>query len=168
MPERGTGPTATPIAEHGRIYTVGANGFVHCLDVKTGKVIWGKNLWKDYTVEEMGCRPSPLIEGSLLIVFMGAKPGATVLALNKKTGKEVWKALDEHASNSSPLIPAQLSPSGYRESSRSHLIDPTWPFDGKNFVYAPPAFANRHVIARSEGEVVCASLENRRRTVLNP
>src|SRR5437879_7546302 len=51
----------------------------------------------------MGCRPSPLIEGPLLIVFTGAKPGATVLALDKQTGKEVWKALDEHASNSSPI-----------------------------------------------------------------
>src|SRR5439155_9531661 len=65
--------------------------------------IWEKNLWQEYEVEEMGCRPSPLIEGSLLIVFTGAKPGATVLALDKLTGKEVWKALDEHASNSSPI-----------------------------------------------------------------
>jgi outer membrane protein assembly factor BamB len=38
-PERGAGPTATPIVEQGRIYTVGANGFVHCLNTKTGKVI---------------------------------------------------------------------------------------------------------------------------------
>ena len=59
------------------------------------------------------------------------------------------------------LIRAELSPTGYREMSRAHLIDPTWPFDGKKFVYAPPAFANRHVFARNEGEVVCASLEKR-------
>ena len=57
------------------------------------------------------------------------------------------------------LIRAELSPAGYREISRSHLIDPTWPFNGNKFVYAPPAFANRHVFARSEEEVVCASLE---------
>src|SRR4051812_40864737 len=103
VPERGAGPTATPIVEEGRIYTVGANGYIHCLEVNSGKVIWKKDLWKEYQVEEMGCRPSPLIEGSLLIVFTGAKPGATVLALDKLTGKEVWKALDEHASNSSPI-----------------------------------------------------------------
>ena len=308
VPERGAGPTATPIVEGERIYTVGANGYVHCLNVTTGKVIWEKNLWNQYTIEEMGCRPSPLIEGSLLILFTGARPGATVLALDKLTGKEIWKALDEHASNSSPiaitsggrrqlivwtdkslvsldpadghiywqelmttsnnddaatpvfwgnrllvsglmaelsgpppavnfrwpenraaakrilsntstplpqgeyiycckspgdlvcmeaatgklvwstngvtapkngasinitpqgdgfflftdegtLIRAQMSPTGYREISRAHLIDPTWPFDGRKFVYAPPAFANRHVFARSEAEIVCASLE---------
>ena len=57
------------------------------------------------------------------------------------------------------LIRAQLSATGYREISRCHLIDPTWPFNSAKFVYAPPAFANRHVFVRSEAEVVCASLE---------
>jgi len=60
------------------------------------------------------------------------------------------------------LIRAQLSPSGYREISRAHLIDPTWPFAGAKYVYAPPAFANRHVFARNEAEIVCASLEKGR------
>src|SRR5206468_10850081 len=41
--------------------------------------------------------------GSLLIVLTGAKPGAALLALDKQTGKEVWKALDDHVSNSSPI-----------------------------------------------------------------
>ena len=95
--------TATPIIEQDRVYVVGAYGYVHCLDVKTGAVIWEKHIGRDYAVEEMSCRPSPLIEGSLLIVFTGAKPGASVLALDKLTGKEVWKALDDHVSNSSPI-----------------------------------------------------------------
>jgi outer membrane protein assembly factor BamB len=311
VPERGAGPTATPIVEHDRIYVVGAYGYVHCLDVKTGRVIWEKNIGHEYEVAEMSCRPSPLIEGPLLVVFTGAKPGASVMALEKQTGKEVWKALDDHVSSSTPivitladkrqlivwsdnsitsldpatghiywrepmstsnndsvpapvfqgnrllvsgcmlelsgdppaarflwpenrvgskrllsntstalwqgdyiysartggplvcleaatgeevwstnsvtaqrngasihitpqgdgfflftdegnLIRAQLSPAGYREISRAHLIDPTWPFNGAKFVYAPPAFANRHVFARSEAEVVCASLEKKR------
>lgn len=59
---------------------------------------------KIYEVLEMQCRPSPLIDGDRFIVFTGAKPGASVLALDKKTGNEIWKALDDHVSNSSPLI----------------------------------------------------------------
>src|SRR5258706_10068329 len=78
VPERGAGPTATPIVEQERIYVVGAYGYVHCLDVKTGTVIWEKHIRREYDVAEMSCRPSPLIEGSLLIVFTGAKPGASV------------------------------------------------------------------------------------------
>ena len=42
--------------------------------------------------------------------------------------------------------------------SRTHLLEPTYLFGGKNVVWAPPAFANRHVFARSEKELVCASL----------
>ena len=95
VPERGAGPTATPIVEQQRIYIVGANGVTHCLDVKTGTVIWEKNIGREYQVAEMSCRPSPLIDGALLIVFTGAKPGASLLALDKETGKEVWKALDD-------------------------------------------------------------------------
>ena len=104
VPERGAGPTATPIVEGNRIYIVGANGNTHCLDVQNGAVVWEKNIGKEYTVAEMSCRPSPLIEGSLLIVFTGAQPDASVLALDKQTGKEVWKALDDPVSNSSPII----------------------------------------------------------------
>jgi outer membrane protein assembly factor BamB len=48
--------------------------------------------------------PSPLIEGDLLILFIGGKPDACVVALEKETGKEVWKALDESLTFSSPII----------------------------------------------------------------
>ncbi len=103
-PGQGGGPTATPIVEAGRVYVVGANGHVHCLDAAKGVVLWERDLRKGYEVREMQCRPSPLIEGQLLILFVGAKPGASVLALDKLTGKEVWKAMDEPVSNSSPVV----------------------------------------------------------------
>jgi len=57
-----------------------------------------------YEIPELSCRASPLIEGNLLIVCAGGKPGACVIALDKRTGEEVWKALDEPMSNSSPLL----------------------------------------------------------------
>jgi outer membrane protein assembly factor BamB len=309
-PEHGSGPTPTPIVEAGRIYTVGANGDVHCLDVKKGTVVWEKHLSKEYQVAEMSCRPSPLIEGDLLILFTGAKPGASVMALDKKSGQEIWKSLDDHVSNSSPiiinaggkrqlivwtdqsvtslapatgkvywreamvtsnndsiptpvvqknrlligglmmeldvrqpaasilwpesraaskrilsntstailkgdyvysakssgelvcleaatgkqvwqatnvttlktgasinltpcgddvylftdqgnLIQAQLTPAGYREISRARLVEPTTPFFGQNFAWTPPAYANRCVFARTDKEIVCASLSGK-------
>ena len=48
--------------------------------------------------------PSPLIEGDLLILFIGGKPEASVVALDKDTGKEVWRALDEKLTFSSPIV----------------------------------------------------------------
>ena len=98
------GPSATPIVDAGKLYTVGGNGHVHCFDSKKGDLLWEKNLGKEYQIEAVMCRASPLIEGDLLIVFTGAKPGACVIALDKNSGKEIWKALDESVSNSSPIL----------------------------------------------------------------
>ncbi|MBI2928780.1 MAG: PQQ-like beta-propeller repeat protein [Verrucomicrobia bacterium] len=104
VPGQGGGPTATPIVEAGRVFMLGGNGHVHCLNARTGALLWQKSLGKEYQLRELQCRPSPLIEGNLLILFAGAKPGACVIALDKRTGEEVWKALDESVSNSSPLV----------------------------------------------------------------
>jgi outer membrane protein assembly factor BamB len=98
IPEHGGGPATTPI------FLLGRSGQTYCLNARNGKVIWENHLERNYEIPELSCRASPLIEGDLLILVTGAKPGACVLALDKKTGKEVWKALDEIASNSSPLV----------------------------------------------------------------
>jgi outer membrane protein assembly factor BamB len=97
-PKQEVGPVATPIVENGKVYTVGRRGDVFCLDAKKGDVLWQKNMEKDYQAG------SPLIEGDLLVLFYHGKPGACVLALNKDTGKEVWQALDETWTYSSPIV----------------------------------------------------------------
>src|SRR5262245_60648064 len=102
IPEHGGGPAATPIVEDGKIYSLGRNGRVDCLDARNGKVIWEKQL--EYVIAELSCRSSPLIEGNLLILVTGGKPGACMIALDKRTGKEIWKALSDSLSNSSPLV----------------------------------------------------------------
>ena len=56
------------------------------------------------------------------------------------------------------LIQAQLTPQGYKEISRTRLLEATYPFGGRKVAWTPPAYANRHVFARSDKEVVCASL----------
>jgi hypothetical protein len=57
------------------------------------------------------------------------------------------------------LIRAQLTPQGYREISRARLLEPTTPFGGRKCAWSSPAYANRHIFARSEKELVCVSLE---------
>lgn len=306
-PENRSTPAATPIVEAGMLYMIGGNGHVHCLEIGMGKPQWEKRLDKEFEIKPQSCRPSPLIEGDLLILLTGGKPGGCVVALEKKTGKDVWKALDDSVSNSSPivieaagrrqlivwtgesvtslvpatgevlwrerlvtntnystatpvtekdallisgfmlelrrdaaqatplwpksrvvdrrvlsntstpllqgdylysakssgefvclesrtgeqvwvtekptalkqgasihltphgnavwlftdegnLIRARLTPKGYEELGRAPLLEPTSPFAGKRLAWVPPAFANRHVFARNDNEVVCASL----------
>jgi len=98
------GPSATPLVEAGKVYALGPNGHLHCLDAANGKLLWKKRLDKEYQVQELMGRASPLIEGKLLILFIGGKPGACVLALDKDSGKEVWRALNESVTNSSPIV----------------------------------------------------------------
>jgi outer membrane protein assembly factor BamB len=97
-PKQEVGPVVTPIVQIGKVYTVGRRGDLVCLDAKRGDVLWQRNMEKDYQAG------SPLIEGELLILFSSGKPDACVLALNKDTGKEVWKALDETWTYSSPIV----------------------------------------------------------------
>jgi outer membrane protein assembly factor BamB len=103
----GRGPTATPIIDAGKLYTVGNKGDLCCLDALKGEVLWRRNLERDYHVQEFAFNASPLIEGNLLILCIGSYPGtmsSAVVALGKDSGKETWKTPTEGLTNSSPIV----------------------------------------------------------------
>jgi len=106
-----------------------------------------------------------------------AKSNGELVCLEAGTGKQVWGTtnvteLKNGASihltpngdavflftDQGDLILAQLTPQGYREISRSHLLEPTSILGVRKFAWTPPAYANRHVFARNDTELVCASL----------
>ena len=308
-PQNPTGPCPTPVVEEGRLFTLGSTGHLSCLDTQSGRVLWKKILTREYDlIESPNITPCPLIEGDLLIVVIGGKPGACVVAFDKRTGTEAWRALDDpprafsspiaitaagerqlivwtpsavtslnpatgqtwwreelvtrednagaapvsqgnlllisglmfrlesarpaataiwperktqalrilsntcmpliqgteiYASNmfgrlicldsrtgkqlwetdkvtgpekygaihlipnggsvllytdQGNLIRARLDRTGYHELSRVHLVEPTFLVRGRKLVWAPPAFANGHVFARNQKELICASL----------
>jgi outer membrane protein assembly factor BamB len=100
------GPTATPTVHKGKLYTIGNTGNVFCFDALDGKVLWKKNLDRDYKLPDFSfAHPSsPLVEGDLLVLFIGSVPGAeasSVIAFDLDSGKEVWRALNENLTNSS-------------------------------------------------------------------
>jgi outer membrane protein assembly factor BamB len=103
-PKQEIGPVATPIVHGGKVYTVGRLCYLFCFDAKNGDVLWQRNLEKDFQAKFAPGAPSPLIDGELLIHFIGGKPDACVIALHKDTGKEVWRALDESLTFSSPIV----------------------------------------------------------------
>lgn len=89
------GPRCTPTVEKGKVFTLGAMGDLLCLDAVKGDVLWSKNLPKAYDapVPLWGYAGHPLVYKDLLICMAGGKDSAAV-ALDKNTGKEVWKALN--------------------------------------------------------------------------
>ena len=89
------GPRATPTVDGDRVYILGAGGALRCLKTKTGAVVWQKDYAKDYGMQlpAWGITSAPLVEGNLLIAIVGGQPDAKVMAFDKMTGKEIWRAL---------------------------------------------------------------------------
>jgi outer membrane protein assembly factor BamB len=56
------------------------------------------------------------------------------------------------------LILARLTPKGYEEISRAHLLEPLSYARGRMVLWSPPAFANRCLYARNDKEIICVSL----------
>jgi outer membrane protein assembly factor BamB len=144
--DQNAGPTATPAIAHRTVYVVGGNGAVECLAAATGEVVWAKDLAKSYEIAELQCRASPLIDGDHLILFVGGKPGASVLALDRHSGAEVWKALSEPASNSSPII---VSAGGRRQLIvwTGESVTSLDPATGETFWREPMTTSNNDAVA---------------------
>jgi outer membrane protein assembly factor BamB len=88
------GPRATPLVSDGRVYTLGAEGRLHCLDTADGRVIWARDFVKDLGAKtpEWGFAGHPLLDGRQLICLVGA-PDGVVMAFDKDNGRELWRAL---------------------------------------------------------------------------
>jgi outer membrane protein assembly factor BamB len=55
-------------------------------------------------------------------------------------------------------VQAQLTPVGYRELNRVHLLDPTSTLFEHKFAWSAPAFAQRNIFVRNDRELRCYSL----------
>ncbi len=99
------GPRASVSIDDGRAYALGTMGHLHCLDAASGKLLWKKQPGVDYKIRvpTWGIAAAPLVDGELVIVQLGAE-GACLVAWDKKTGAERWRALDDQASYSAPII----------------------------------------------------------------
>ncbi len=95
MASYAVGPRATPTVDGDRVYVVGATGRLFCLDVATGTVIWEKDYVADYntSIPTWGVASAPLVDGDKLITVVGGEPDALVMAFDKQTGDEIWRAV---------------------------------------------------------------------------
>lgn len=109
----GIGPRATPTLDGERVFAQGATGILVCLDLKTGRLIWRRNIVRDVGSDEQadlaailwGRSGSPLVEGDLVIVPGGGrnKQFTSLIAYDRTTGNVVWRGGDQQISYSSPV-----------------------------------------------------------------
>jgi len=102
----GDGPRATPTWHEGRLYALGALGELRCLDARTGKLLWHRNILSDAQAGNVqwGMSAAPLVVDDKVIVLPGGRPGKSVVAYNKDTGSVVWQALDDKQAYTSPVL----------------------------------------------------------------
>ena len=96
------GPRAVPVVADGVVFTFGAEGRLHAIDLATGKPAWNVDAMKQFGVPKgfFGAAGSPLIEGGRVIANVGGK-NAGIVAFDTKTGKVLWAATTHAASYSS-------------------------------------------------------------------
>jgi outer membrane protein assembly factor BamB len=103
------GPRATPTVDDGRVYALGAMGALKSLDARTGRVLWERDYVRDFGAEvpAWGMTSAPIVDGDRLIAVTAGKPEGKVIAFDKRTGREIWRALssvDSEPGYSQPIL----------------------------------------------------------------
>ncbi|HUR38114.1 MAG TPA: PQQ-binding-like beta-propeller repeat protein [Planctomycetota bacterium] len=114
------GPRCAPVVDDDRVYILGVEGQLHCLQAADGKKVWSKDTTKEFGVQQnfFGVGGAPVVEGDLLIANIGGSPpgspgiqsgqlkgnGSGIVAFDKKTGEVKYKVTDELASYASPQL----------------------------------------------------------------
>ena len=127
---------STPVIQDGYVYGVDGHGVLRCLEIETGRRVW---------------------ETEALI----GESTNWATAFFVRNGDRYFVNTD-----TGDLVIAMFSPEGYREVSRTKLIEPTHPYvrrrtSGALVNWSHPAYANQHVVVRNDDEVVRLSLMER-------
>jgi outer membrane protein assembly factor BamB len=103
------GPRSTPTIDGDRVYVLGINGDLVCLDAKTGAGVWRRDLVGEFGggIPNWGYSESVLVDGPWVLCTPGGNQ-ATIVALDKQNGKTVWSATVGDPAGYSSLIKAEI------------------------------------------------------------
>jgi hypothetical protein len=121
-----------PFVNGGVMYGFDQNGRFYAVELPSGKRLWD-------TTKPVSERPAA--NATAFIVRQGDE------------GDRYWLFND-----SGDLIIARLSPNGYEEVDRAHLIEPTNSAFGRGIIWCMPAFANKRMYVRNDKECICVDL----------
>src|SRR5262249_1193783 len=130
---------------------------LYCLKAVSGELVWEKDLAQDYQIEETATiSASPLVDGDRVILQVGGKPDACVVAFDRTSGREIWRSLNETAGQASPVI---IKAGGRRQLIvwTMHSVSSLDPATGKLFwresfvsansaAVATPVFSNNRLL----------------------
>lgn len=122
------GPRAVPTVHDGLVYALGAMGKLWCLKADSGDVVWSRDLQAEYEVETpiWGFCGHPLVDGDRLFCLVGGR-GSVAVAFDRKTGKELWKAVSAREPGYAP--PTLIEAGGVRQlliwdAEKLNALDP--------------------------------------------
>lgn len=155
----GPGPRATPTFDSGKLYVLGANGVLNCLNAASGKVVWSRDIAKDTEakVPQWGFSSSPLVTQGLVVVFAGAPADQSVVAYQADSGKVAWVAGQGSLSYCSPqlanvdgveqvLINTDAGMSSFEPKSGKVLWHYAWDSKGAARVVQPVVIGERDLL----------------------
>ena len=102
---RGDGPRGAPTVDGARVYALGGNGDLACVEAATGKVVWHVNLLSRFSAGNIGwgISESPLVLSDRVLVNAGGR-GGSLVALGKKDGSTLWASESDEAGYSSAVV----------------------------------------------------------------
>lgn len=105
-----SGPRTTPVIADGRVFTFGAEGRLHCLDLQTGEQMWRRDILAEFNLKQnfFGTGATPLVEDGKVILNVGAVGGPCVAAFDARTGRLLWGAGREWGPSYASAIPATV------------------------------------------------------------
>lgn len=103
------GPRATPCVDGDHVYTLGTEGDLVCRRTSDGELVWHVNYLKEFGTKTpiWGHSSCPIVVGDLVYTLVGGQ-GTAIVAFNKNTGKEAWRALNSSQPGYAAPIAMQL------------------------------------------------------------
>ncbi|MBL9175965.1 MAG: PQQ-like beta-propeller repeat protein [Verrucomicrobiales bacterium] len=101
----GDGPRGTPAVSGGRVFTLGADGRLSCHSLSDGQRLWSLPAREQFQADPgffgFGC--SPLVIDGRVLINIGGRPGAGLVAVEADSGRVAWKLRDDEAGYASPV-----------------------------------------------------------------
>lgn len=141
------GPRATPAIDNGKVYTFGADGALHCLDLNTGAKIWNVDTRHKFGTAKKwhGMICSPLVEGNAVLLNIGSTNSAGIVAFDKNSGDVLWQATKHGFSCSSPVA-ATIGGKRYAFFFTRRTLCAVDPANGKVYFNYPVSTPNKDLV----------------------